>query len=237
MSNFHPKIPAFSHPATGWHSIDWKTSHQRVRGLQVRITKATQNQQWRKVKALQRMLVRSFAAKAIAVKRVTENSGHKTPGVDGETWSTPKAKWEAIGRLTRHGYKPLPLRRINIPKANGKTRPLGIPTILDRAMQALHLLALEPVSETTADHNSYGFRPMRSTADAIEQVFASLSRKTYAKWVLEGDIKACFDNISHNWLLANVPLDKQILRKWLKAGYMEAGWLNPTNAGTPQGGL
>lgn len=139
----------------GWHSIDWKSCHRQVRKLQIRIAKATREKHWRKVKALQRMLTRSFAAKAVAVKRVTENTGKKTPGVDGKTWSTPEAKWKAITQLKRTGYKPQPLKRVYIPKADGKNRrPLGIPTMLDRAMQALYLLALEPVSETTADHNS-----------------------------------------------------------------------------------
>lgn len=233
----NPLTPASSHPAEGWHSIDWETCHRRVRGLQIRIAKAAKNQQWRRVKALQRMLVRSFAAKALAVKRVTENRGKNTPGVDGEKWDTPDGKWNAVHRLTRKGYKPKPLRRVYIPKANGKRRPLGIPTMTDRAMQALYLLALEPVSETTADRNSYGFRPMRATADAIEQCFVNLSRKSSASWVLEGDIKGCFDNIDHEWLIANVPMDSTILRKWLKAGFMESGRFNPTAAGTPQGGI
>ncbi|PHR86821.1 MAG: group II intron reverse transcriptase/maturase [Moritella sp.] len=230
-------VPAFSHLAQSWHTINWYLAETQVRGLQVRIAKATKLKQWRRVRALQRMLVRSFAAKSMAVKRVTENKGKRTAGVDKELWSTPEHKWLAISRLKRHGYKPKPLRRIYIPKSNGKRRPLGIPTMLDRAMQALYLLALEPVSETTADINSYGFRPMRSTADAMEQCFVNLSRKHSAEWVLEGDIKGCFDNISHDWLLANVVLDKQVLKKWLKVGYMESGKLNPTKAGTPQGGI
>jgi RNA-directed DNA polymerase len=231
------QVPAFSHSPHSWHEINWETSHIRVRGLQVRIAKAAKQAQWRKVKSLQRLLVRSFSAKALAVKRVTENTGKNTPGVDGKRWDTPTAKWEATNQLSRVGYKPMPLRRVYIPKANGKRRPLGIPTMKDRAMQALYLLALEPVSETTADRNSYGFRPMRSTADAIEQLFVNLSRKSSARWVLEGDIKGCFDNISHDWLTANVPMDKAVLKKWLKAGFMESGQRFETEAGTPQGGI
>lgn len=237
MSIRQQVVPAFSRRPEHWHAINWQQVHQQVRGLQVRIAKATKEGQWRKVKTLQRLLTRSFSARALAVKRVTENQGKNTPGVDGESWGTPDAKWQAISRLTRKGYKPKPLRRVYIPKANGKRRPLGIPTMLDRAMQALYLYALEPVSETTADRNSYGFRPKRSTADAIEQVFICLSRKNSAQWVLEGDIKGCFDNISHDWLLSNVLLDKAVLKKWLKAGYMESNRLNPTEAGTPQGGI
>jgi len=203
-----------SHGTVDWHSIDWAKCHREVRRLQARIVKATQEGRHGKVKALQWLLTHSFSAKALAVKRVTENQGRKTPGVDKKIWSTPEAKGKAMLSLKRRGYQPLPLRRVYIPKANGKMRPLGIPTMKDRAMQALHLQALAPVSETIADRNSYGFRPERSTADAIEQCFCALGRRDAAEWILEGDIKGCFDNISHDWLIANVPMDKAILRKW-----------------------
>jgi RNA-directed DNA polymerase len=228
---------AASHAEVDWHAIDWQQVHQNVRRLQARIVKATQERRWGKVKALQRLLTHSFSGKALAVKRVTENQGKRTPGVDGETWNTPVKKATAVHTLRQRGYKPKPLRRVYIPKSNGKMRPLGIPTMRDRAMQALYLLALEPIAETTGDRNSYGFRTGRSTADAIVQCHMDVSRKGSAKWVLEGDIKACFDRISHDWLLANIPMEKAILRKWLKAGFMERHVFNPTEEGTPQGGI
>ena len=228
---------AVSHAAVDWHQIDWEQVHHTVRRLQVRIVKATQAGRWGKVKALQRLLTRSFSGKALAVRRVTENQGKRTPGVDGETWDTPAKKASALGTLRQRGYRPRPLRRVSIPKSNGKLRPLGIPTMRDRAMQALYLLALDPIAETTADPNSYGFRTGRSTADAIEQCFTVLSRGDRAQWVLEGDIKACFDRISHDWLLAHIPIERTILQKWLSAGYMERHVFHPTEAGTPQGGI
>lgn len=228
---------ALSGDPTSWHSIRWAECHREVRRLQARIVKATQEGRWGKVKSLQWLLTHSFSGKAIAVKRVTENQGKNTPGVDKATWSTPESKTLAVSSLSRRGYQPRPLRRVYIPKSNGKMRPLGIPTMKDRAMQALHLLALEPVSETKADTNSYGFRPQRCTADAIEHCYKALARGNSPQWVLEGDIKGCFDNISHEWLLSNIPADKEILRKWLKAGYMEDGLLFSTDAGTPQGGI
>lgn len=221
----------------GWHEIDWYIVTRNVRRLQARIVKATKASKWRKVKSLQRILTRSFSGKAMAVRRVTENKGKNTPGVDGEIWDTPKKKMDAVHALRQRGYKAQPLRRIYIPKKNGKKRPLGIPTMKDRAMQALYLLALEPIAETTADPNSYGFRQERSVADAIQQCHVVLSRQHSAQWVLEADIKGCFDHISHEWLLANIPMEKAILQQWLEAGYMEKGAFYLTEEGTPQGGI
>jgi len=222
----------------GWSCIDWHRVERNVRRLQIRIAKAVKSDDWRRVKALQRYLTRSFSGRAMAVRRVTENRGKRTPGIDGEVWSTPNAKWRAIDRLKRRrGYSPKPLRRVYIPKSDGTKRPLGIPTILDRAVQALHLLALQPVSETTADRNSYGFRISRSTQDAITQVKNLLDKRGSAEWVLDADIKGCFDNIDHNWLLENVCMDKTLLQKWLKSGVVDLGKFSPTESGTPQGGI
>ena len=229
---------ASSDRAKHWHSIDWAGCYREVRRLQARIVKATQEGRCGKVKALQRLLTNSFSGKALAVRRVTENQGRRTPGVDGITWSTPKSKIKAVLSLKRRGYRPCPLRRIYIPKADGKKmRPLGIPCMIDRAQQALYLLALEPIAETMADPNSYGFRSARSTADAIEQCFTVLSQADSATWILEADIRSCFDEISHDWLIAHIPTDKAMLRGWSKAGYLHNRVLHVTEAGTPQGGI
>lgn len=228
---------AVSDEMTDWHAIDWRKVNRIVRRLQARIVKATQSGRWGKVKALQHLLTHSFSGKALAVRRVTENQGKRTPGVDKEIWDTPNKKAMAIHRLRQRGYQPQPLRRVYIDKSNGKKRPLGIATMKDRAMQALYLLAVDPIAETLADPNSYGFRKERSTADAIEQCFTVLCRDYAAQWILEGDIKSCFDQISHNWMLKHIPMDKTILQKWLKTGYIDRSVLYPTEAGTPQGGI
>lgn len=222
--------------ATCWEAIDWQKALAYVKKLQVRIVKAQKEGHYSKVKSLQWLLTHSFYAKVLAVKRVTSNQGKRTSGVDHELWLTPQAKFNAISKLNRRGYHPQPLRRHYIPKKNGKMRPLGIPTMTDRAMQTLYKFSLEPIAETYADPNSYGFRIGRSTHDAIEQCFTDLNKGKSPEWILEGDIKGCFDHISHEWLLENIPMDTQILEKWLKCGYVETRKLFPTDEGAPQGG-
>ena len=220
-----------------WSSIDWTAVESHVRRLQMRIAKAVREGRWGKVKALQWMLSHSFHAKLLAVRRVSQNKGSKTPGVDGVVWKSDKEKMEAARSIKRRGYRPSPLRRVYIPKKNGKKRPLGIPCMSCKSHQALHLLGLEPISETLADKNAYGFRPKRSTADAIEQCFVATSRRHSPQWILEGDIKACFDQIGHQWLIDNIPMDKSTLGKWLKSGYIDKGLFYRTDSGTPQGGI
>ena len=220
-----------------WQSIDWKSAEAHVLKLQMRIAKATREKKYGKVKSLQWLLTHSRSAKFLAVKRVSQNKGSKTPGIDGVIWNTDARRMKAVNQLSRKTYKAKPLKRIYIPKKNGKLRPLGIPCMIDRAQQALHLLALEPVSETLADLNSYGFRPNRSTADAISQCFICLAQKKSAKWVLEGDIKACFDKIGHQWLMDNITVDKRMLEQWLKSGFVDKGLFYDTDEGTPQGGI
>ncbi|WP_313305300.1 reverse transcriptase N-terminal domain-containing protein, partial [Stutzerimonas balearica] len=237
-----PATPVASAPSggmTNWHDLDWARIQQSVRKTQLKIAQATREGDWRRVKRLQRLLTHSFYGRCLAVRRVTENRGRKTPGVDGETWGTPQAKLQAVGRLSKkRGYRPKPLRRVWIPKpGKHEKRPLGIPTMLDRAMQALYLQALEPVVESTSDPKSYGFRPDRSTADAMVELFHLLSPQTAPVWILEGDIKGFFDNINHEWLCRNVPMDRRVLRKWLKAGVIDRRQLMATEAGTPQGGI
>src|SRR5882724_8488350 len=239
MTAVATRTGALSHSTVAWHTINWYAVHRTVRRLQARIVKAVQAGRWGKVRALQHLLTHSFSGKALAVRRVTENDGRKTPGVDGLLWDTPAKKTRALEELRQRGYRAQPLRRIYIPKTSGtnRWRPLSIPTMHDRAMQALYLLALDPIAETLGEPNSYGFRTARSPADAMEQCFNVLARQHAPQWILEGDIRACFDGISHDWLLAHIPMETAMLRKWLKAGFIEKHVLAPTEAGVPQGGI
>ena len=219
------------------HAAFWRMAERKVRKLQVRIAKAVMDGKQGRVKVLQWLLTHSYFGRLLAVRRVSSNKGRKTPGVDGVVWSTPRQKMLAVAHLRRRGYRPKPLRRVYIRKRNGKLRPLGIPTIRDRAMQALHALALVPIAEATADRHSYGFRPRRSCADAIGQCFIALSRWYSPQWILEGDICGCFDTISHQWMLENIPTDGRVLKAWLESGYVDGGIFHVTEAGTPQGGV
>jgi len=226
-----------AHLSQKWKSINWYQVEKSVNKLQTRITKAVLQNKWNLVKRLQYLLTHSYFAKLLAVRRVTQNKGKKTSGVDGDKWLTPESKIKAVFSLTGKRYKAKPLKRVFINKpGKKKKRPLGIPTMFDRAMQSLYALALEPIAETMSDMRSFGFRRYRSTKDACKQISLCLNKKSSAQWILEGDIKGCFDNINHQWLLTNIPMEKSILTQFLKSGYIYKRHLNPTKAGTPQGG-
>lgn len=216
--------------------LNWKKIRKHVQKLQRQIAKAVRLNKWCLVNSLSRLITNSIYAKLLAVLKVVTNKGKRTTGVDNVRWTKDGIIPQAI-TLKRRGYKPLPLKRKYILKKNGKKRPLGIPTMKDRAMQALYLMALEPIAECFGDLNSYGFRTNRACRDAINQIFRCIAQQNCAEWIYEADIKGCFDNINHKWLLENIPMDKQILRKWLKAGYIENQNRHPTVAGTPQGGI
>lgn len=227
-----------SEAVTGlWQAIEWRAIYKQVRRLQKRIAKAMIAKKRRLVRKLQRLLILSRTAKFLAVKRVTQNKGKNTAGIDGQLWKTPNAKYRAAINLNVNGYRAKPLKRIYIPKSNGKLRPISIPVMKDRAMQALHWFALDPVAESTADLNSYGFRQQRATHDAIEQCFLVLSHRYSARWILKADITGCFDNISQKWLLNQIPINKKILNQWLTAGHIENHQWWESSKGTAQGGI
>ena len=221
-----------------WHRLHWAAWHRRGRSLQRRIVQAVQAGAGRKVKRLSSLLVHSLAACAFAVKRVTEHTGRKTPGVDGDLWDTPEKKAQAIERLGRwQRSRPVPLQRRYIPQQNGNRRPLSIPAMGDRARQARYLQAVQPIAATVADPNSYGCRPKRQGAAAIDQCFNVLRQHTSATWSVEGDIHGCFDTIAFSWREAHIPMKKGVLSKGLRSGFVDHGALSPTTAGVPQGGI
>ncbi|WP_333319564.1 group II intron reverse transcriptase/maturase [Microcoleus sp. D3_18a_C4] len=222
-----------------WKDLNWRKLERVTFKLQKRIYQASKRGDVKAVRKLQKTLIRSWSAKCIAVRRVTQdNKGKNTAGVDGVKSLTQKQRINLVGKLKLTG-KAKPTRRVNIPKpGTTETRPLGIPTINDRALQALVKLALEPEWEAKFEPNSYGFRPGRSCHDAIEAIFDSISKK--AKYVLDADIAKCFDRIDHKALLSKIhtyPTLNRQLKTWLKAGYCVGHELFPTNDGTPQGGV
>jgi RNA-directed DNA polymerase len=221
-----------------WNSIDWKKVRSYVNRLQTRIAKATYEGKWNLVKRLQYLLTNSLSAKLLAVRIVTQNRGSRTPGIDGVCWPRPYEKMLAALSITGKRYTAQPLKRIYIPKPGKNTkRPLSIPTMKDRTIQALYALALQPVAETIADNRSFGFRLFRSAQDAAHYAFICLHNPNSAQWILEGDIKGCFDNISHEWLKDNIPMEQSVLSQFLKAGYVFEQNLFHTDKGTPQGGI
>lgn len=219
-----------------WQSIDWRSVERHVGGMQTRISKAMAEGRYDDVARLSYLLTHSFDAKALAVRTVARSKGSKTAGVDNVKWEKDCDKMRAVKRLDPVHFEAMPLRRTYIDKKNGKKRPLGIPCIYDRAVQTLYLLALDPIHEAVADPNSYGFRKGRSCQDACEQLFKLLSRRDAPVWILEGDIRGCFDHISHDWLMEHIPMEKRILKEFLDAGYVYQKQLFPTDEGTPQGG-
>lgn len=224
-----------------WHSINWYSVYRNIRNLRGRIFKATQNKNWRNVRNLQKLMFRSFSNILESVRRVTlDNKGSKTAGMDKVLIKTPQQRLAFSYELVcDHRCEPIPVKRVYIPKKNGKLRPLGIPTIRDRALQAIVKNALEPCWEAQFEGISYGFRPGRSTHDAIGKIYLISRPNKTMKWVVDADIKGCFDNIDHKKLLeiiGNFPY-RELIEKWLNAGYVDKNTFYPQSSGTPQGGI
>ncbi len=224
---------------TDWNSISWKTANRNVRNLRQRIFRATQEGDLKKVRSLQKLMLRSYSNRLVSVRRITQiNQGKDTMGVDRTIIKTPKTRGKLVDELaTLHVWKAKPTRRVYIPKKNGKKRPLGIPTIMDRCIQSMVKNALEPYWEAKFEGTSYGFRPGRGCHDAIERIFNFMVRGK-KQWILDADIKGAFDEISHDYLLqevGNFPA-RGLIKQWLKVGYMEDRRWYPTESGTPQGG-
>ncbi|MEE3896235.1 group II intron reverse transcriptase/maturase [Priestia megaterium] len=226
-----------------WYSIDWSIIQKYVAKLRQRIYRAEQQNQQRKVRKLQRLLLRSKANLLLSIRRVTQqNNGKRTPGVDGYTSSKPSERIKLYQQLVKCNvfrHRPKPAKRTFIPKKDGKLRPLGIPTIRDRVYQNVVKNALEPQWEVRFEPTSYGFRPKRSTHDAISNLFNKLNTNSKKKWVFEGDFLGCFDHLNHNWIMQQTSMfpGSTIVKRWLNMGYIEQDMLRTTTEGTPQGGI
>lgn len=226
---------------TDWNAIDWRKADRIVRNLRQRIFRAAQANDLRRVRSLQKLMLRSYSNILISVRRVTQvNAGKNTPGVDKVVVKTPAARGALVDRMaTLQPWRVQPVRRVYIPKSNGKQRPLGIPTVMDRALQSVVKNALEPYWEAKFEGSSYGFRPGRSCHDAIGKIYLLACPNRRKKWVVDADIQGAFDNINHDFLLnalGEAP-GRELVRQWLKAGVMEDSAFEATEAGTPQGGV
>jgi RNA-directed DNA polymerase len=222
-----------------WKDIDWKLCNEAVFQVQGMIAEAYMSGNLAEVAHLQDKLIRMFEARVLAVKKVLTNAGHKTPGVDGVVWKDNETIWNVIDQLRDLSeYRPQPVKRVYIPKASGGQRPLGIPTMYDRAVQTLFVFALMPIAECSADSRSFGYRPYRSAHDAAVYLKLVLGAMYAKRWVLEADFSMFFDNISHDWLLKNIPINTKILNAFLKAGFLDLQKMeyHETSLGTPQGG-
>jgi RNA-directed DNA polymerase len=227
---------AASHAVRDWHAMDWRRGHQTVRRLQVRIVPALPEGRGGKVRARPHRRPHAVSAKAVAVRRVTDNPGKRPPGVDRVTWQTPAQTATARGTLRPRGDRAQPLRRVDSAPSPGKRRGWGMPTRRARALQALYLLALDPIADTLADPHADGCRPHRAPAEAMAQGCTVLAKQAAPQGVVDGDRRACCDEWSHDGSLAHLPLHPAILRQWLKAGDLAGNVLSPTAAGTPPGG-
>lgn len=226
-----------------WPSIDWRRAEDDVRRLRQRIFTASQAGDLKKVRNLQKLMLRSRANAVVSVRRVTEiNAGRKTAGIDGKVVLLPQAKAELADWVQHRAapWKPNPVKRVYIAKGNGKRRPLGIPVIADRCLEALTVNALEPEWEARFEPRSYGFRPGRGCHDAIVAIHTTASgSNAQRRWALDADLKAAFDRIDHDHLLASLGTfpGRGMIAAWLRAGVVEKGWFTPTEEGIPQGGV